>query len=153
MASDTSASPKTASDSPNKGIFSKITWYELLAIPVVAVGVTIYWFREAIADAFWTAQEGIALWLGIGIAPLVLWLGALLAVLILKPSLFRHYRLWIASIPLVALAFGALALFKPMDGALHGSRSTAMYLWAAGSAKPSPAERSGSRRLGLARWR
>ena len=118
MASDTSASPKTASDSPNKGIFSKITWYELLAIPVVAVGVTIYWFREAIADAFWTAQEGIALWLGIGIAPLALWLGALLGVLLLKPSLFRHYRLWIASIPLVALAFGALALFKPMDGAL-----------------------------------
>ena len=118
MASDTSAVPKTAGNSPNKSVFSKITWYEFLAIPFVAVGVTIYWLRETISGFFQAAHEGVALWLGAGIVPLALWLGASLGVLILKPHLFRRYRLWLASIPLMALAFGALALFRPLDGAL-----------------------------------
>ena len=115
--SGASATPKAAAKS-SKGVLSKITWYELLVIPVVALGVAIYWFKDEIAHAVRSTAEGVTLWLGIGIVPLAVWLGALTAVLAFNRSLFRHWRLWLASIPMVALAFGVLSLFKPFDGAL-----------------------------------
>ena len=35
-----------------------------------------------------------------------------------KPGLFRHYRLWLASALLLALTFGLLSLFRPLEGSL-----------------------------------
>ncbi len=114
-----SAVPKAAG-APSKALhlISKITWYELLAIPVIVVVAAIFWFKEAITEAFWTTQESITTLLGLGMMPLCVWAGVLVAVLMLKPGLFRHYRFWIASALFVALAFGVLSLFRPLDGTL-----------------------------------
>ena len=114
-----SAAPKAAGF-PSKALhlLSKVTWYELLAVPVIAVFAAIFWFKEAITEAFWAAQERTTSLLGIGMMPLGMWAGVFVAALVFKPSLFRHYRFWIASLLLLALTFGVLALFRPLDGTL-----------------------------------
>lgn len=114
-----SAAPKAAGF-PSKALrlLSKVTWYELLAVPVIAVIAAIFWFKEAITEAFWAAQERTTSLLGLGMMPLGMWAGVFVAALVFKPSLFRHYRFWIASLLLLALTFGVLALFRPLDGTL-----------------------------------
>ena len=116
-----SSIPAAAESSGNSftAIFTRFTWYELLAIPVVAVGVAVYWFRAEIAASFNAAHEATALMLGAGVAPLLLWMCAALGTLFFKPAWFvRHYKLWLASVPLLALTFGVLSFFRPLDGAL-----------------------------------
>ena len=114
-----SAAPKSAgAPSKDPRFLSKVTWYELLAIPVIAVVAVGFWFKEAIAETFWTAQEHVTTLLGLGMMPLGVWMGVFVAALVLKPSLLRHYRFWIASALFVALAFGVLSLFRPLYGSL-----------------------------------
>ncbi len=97
-------------------LIAKVTWYELLAIPFIAVGAAIFWFRDEIADAFWTAQKATIEMLGLGIVPLGLWTAAFIATLIFQPRLFRHVKAWLASALTVVLTFGVLSLFRPMHG-------------------------------------
>ena len=120
MANSTVSAAPRAAGSPSKALslLSKVTWYELLAVPVIAVVAAIFWLKEAISEAFWTAQERTTSLLGLGMMPLGVWGGVFVAALIFKPTLFRHYRFWIASLLLLALTFGVLALFRPLDGVL-----------------------------------
>lgn len=99
-------------------LISKVTWYELLAVPIIAVVAAIFWFKEAITEAFWTAQERSTSSLGLGMMPLGIWAGVFIAVMMIKPSVFRHYRYWLASALFVLLAMGVLSLFRPLDGPL-----------------------------------
>ena len=99
-------------------LLSKVTWYELLAVPVIAVVAAVFWFKEAITEAFWEAQERTTTSFGLGMMPLGIWAGVFVAAMMLKPSLFRHYRYWLASALLVLLTLGVLSLFRPLDGAL-----------------------------------
>ena len=117
--STVSAPPKDAGF-PSRAFhrISKVTWYELLAVPVIAVVAAVFWFKEAISEAFWTAQERITASLGLGMMPLGIWAGVFVAVMIVKPSFFRHYRYWLASALFVLLAFGVLSMFRPLAGPL-----------------------------------
>ena len=105
---------------PSKALFllSRVTWYELLAIPVIAVVAAVFWFKEAITEVFWEAQERTTTSFGIGMMPLGIWAGVFVAAMMIKPSLFRHYRYWLASALFVLLALGLLSLFRPLDGPL-----------------------------------
>ncbi len=105
---------------PSKALhlLSKVTWYELLAVPVIVIVAAIFWFREAITEAFWEAQERTTTSFGIGMMPLGIWTGVFIAAMMIKPSLFRHYRYWLASALFVLLALGLLSLFRPLDGPL-----------------------------------
>ena len=120
MADSTISAAPRAAGFPSKALhlLSKVTWYELLAVPVIAVVAAVFWFKEAITEAFWAVQDRTTSLLGIGVMPLGMWAVVFLAALVFKPSLFRQYRFWIASLLLLALTLGALALFRPLDGAL-----------------------------------
>ncbi len=120
MANSTISAPPKAAGLPSKAfhLLSKVTWYELLAVPIIAVVAAIFWFKEAITEAFWTAQERTTSSLGLGMMPLGLWAGVFVAVLMIKPSIFRHYRYWLASALFVLLSMGVLSLFRPLDGPL-----------------------------------
>ncbi len=121
MANETTFAASQAIDGSPKSLrfLSKITWYELLAVPVVAVVAAIFLVKDAVTDAFLIAHERTALMTGAGLVPLGVWISLFLGTLLLKPGLLRrHYRLWIASVFLLALTFGILSLFRPMDGTL-----------------------------------
>ena len=120
MANSTISAPPKAAGFPSRvfHLLSKVTWYELLAVPIIAVVAAIFWFKEAITEAFWTAQERTTSSLGLGMMPLGLWAGVFIAVLMIKPSIFRHYRYWLASALFVLLSMGVLSLFRPLDGPL-----------------------------------
>ena len=120
MANGTISAPPKAVGFPSKAfhLLSKITWYELLAVPVIAVVAAIFWFKEAITEAFWAAQERTTSSFGLGMMPLGIWAGVFVAVMLIKPSVFRHYRYWLASALFVLLAMGVLSLFRPLDGPL-----------------------------------
>lgn len=116
--SDTIPASAQPGANSRRSLIPKFTWYELLALPVVAVGIAVYWFREPIAAAYAAAHETIAITLGAGVIPIAIWAFVALAALIFKPSLFRRWRLWLASLPLVALAIGAMSLLRPVEGPL-----------------------------------
>ncbi len=120
MANNAVSAPLSTTGSSSKFLrfLSRVTWYELLAIPVIAVVAAIFFVKEAIAEAFWTAQERSTMMMGAGMMPLGLWAGVFVAALVFKPGLFRHYRLWLASALLLALTFGLLSLFRPLEGSL-----------------------------------
>ncbi len=105
--------------SPISAIISRLTWHELLAIPVVAVGVTMYWFWDILFQIYFTAQNEVLFYLGAGVVPVAILLVVVLGALAIKPSLFKHYRLWLASAGLVAFALGVLSFFQTYDGLLH----------------------------------
>ena len=116
--SDTISASAQPGAKPRGKLIPKFTWYELLALPVVAVGIAVYWFREPIAATFNATRETIAVSLGAGVIPIALWALIALAALALKPGLFRHWRPWLASLPLLALTLGAMSLLRPVEGPL-----------------------------------
>ena len=120
MANNAVSAPLSTTGSSSKFLrfLSRVTWYELLAIPVIAVVAAIFFVKEAITEAFWTAQERSTMMMGAGMMPLGVWAGVFVAALVFKPGLFRHYRLWLASALLLALTFGLLSLFRPLEGSL-----------------------------------
>ena len=120
MANNAVSVPLSTTGSSSKFLrfLSRVTWYELLAIPVIAVVAAIFFVKDAITEAFWVAQERSTMMMGVGMMPLGLWAGVFVAALVFKPGLFRHYRLWLASALLLALTFGLLSLFRPLEGSL-----------------------------------
>jgi len=120
MANNTISAPPKPVGFPLRAfhLLSKVTWYELLAVPIIAVVAAIFWFKEAITEAFWTVQERTTSSLGLGMMPLGIWAGVFVAAMMIKPSVFRHYRYWLASALFVLLAMGVLSLFRPLDGPL-----------------------------------
>ncbi len=120
MDNSTISAAQKAPGIPSKALhlLSKVTWYEFLAVPVIAVAAVIFWFKEAITEAFWEAQERTTTSFGVGMMPLGIWAGVFVAVMMIKPSLFRHYRYWLASALFVLLALGLLSLFRPLEGPL-----------------------------------
>ena len=125
MENSTISAPSKTAESSSAGpssnilrLLSRVTWYELLAIPFIAVVAVSFWFKEAITEAFWETQQSATTLLGLGMLPLGVWLAVFIGALALKPDIFRHYRFWIASLLLLALTFGVLALFRPLHGAL-----------------------------------
>lgn len=118
--SGSAAAPSNSSSARSGSVLSKFTWYELLAIPMVGVGVGIWFFwaaiGEAASNAYIGAQEAVILSLGVGVVPLALWVLAALGTLALKPRWFLRFgRIWIASVPAMAAALGALSLFRPVE--------------------------------------
>ena len=120
MANNAVSVPLSTTGSSSKFLrfLSRVTWYELLAIPVIAVVAAIFFVKDAITEAFWVAQERSTMMMGVGMMPLGVWAGVFVAALVFKPGLFRHYRLWLASALLLALTFGVLSLFRPLEGSL-----------------------------------
>ncbi len=120
MANNAVSVPLSTTGSSSKFLrfLSRVTWYELLAIPVIAVVAAIFFVKDAITEAFWVAQERSTMMMGVGMMPLGVWAGGFVAALVFKPGLFRHYRLWLASALLLALTFGVLSLFRPLEGNL-----------------------------------
>ncbi|MCH8827167.1 MAG: hypothetical protein IIB16_09440 [Chloroflexi bacterium] len=110
---------KTSGRSPMAAITSRLTWHELLAIPVVAAGVAIYWFRDYLSQLYFTGQHEVLFYLGLGVVPVAIWLAAFTGVLAVRPRLFKHYRVWLASVGVVALTLGLLSFYQTYDGALH----------------------------------
>ena len=120
MANNAGSAPLSTTGSSSKfsRYFSRITWYELLAIPVISAVAAVFFLKDVITETFWAAQESATMLMGVGMMPLGVWMGVFVAALVLKPGLFRHYRLWLASAPLLALTFGILSLFRPLEGSL-----------------------------------
>ena len=120
MANNAVSAPLSTTGSSSKFLrfLSRVTWYELLAIPVITVVAAIFFMKEAITEALWAAQEHSTMFMGVGMMPLGVWAGVFVAALVFKPGLFRHYRPWLASALLLALTFGLLSLFRPLEGSL-----------------------------------
>ena len=120
MANNAVSAPLSTTGSSSKFLrfLSRVTWYELLAIPIIAVVAAIFFVKDTITEAFWVAQERSTMMMGVGMMPLGVWAGVFVAALVFKPGLFRHYRLWLASALLIALTFGVLSLFRPLEGSL-----------------------------------
>ncbi len=83
----------------------------------VIVGV-IYWFRAPILDAITSARDAIVSTLGLGVVPVAAGIIVLAFALGWRRGWFRHYRLWLGSVVLLAAALGAMAFFSPAGGAL-----------------------------------
>ena len=120
MANSTISASAKAAGAPSRAmhLLSRVTWYELLAVPVIAVVATVFWFKEVITETFWEAQEITTTSLGLGMMPLAIWAGVFVAAMMIRPSLFRHYRYWLGSALLVPLTLGVLSMFRPLDGTL-----------------------------------
>ena len=120
MANSTISASAKAAGAPSRAmhLLSRVTWYELLAVPVIAVVAAVFWFKEVITETFWEAQEITTTSLGLGMMPLAIWAGVFVAAMMIKPSLFRHYRYWLGSALLVLLTLGVLSMFRPLDGTL-----------------------------------
>lgn len=110
---------QSSGKSPMAAIMSRLTWHELLAIPVVAAGVAIYWFRDFLSQLYFTGQNEVLFYLGVGVIPVGIFLVALVGTLALRPRLFKHYRLWLASVGVVAFTLGLLSFYQTYDGLLH----------------------------------
>lgn len=105
------------SKSPSS-LISRFKWHELIAIPLVAVGVAIYWFRFTLLDWYFTGQEQVLSFLGLVVVPLAIWLAVFVFAVVLRRSWFRRYRLWLGSIALLVLTFGIMSFFNPLAGSL-----------------------------------
>ena len=116
---NTTLSEKTGR-SPIAAVTSRLTWHELLAIPLVASGVAVYWFRDYLSQLYFAGQNEVLLYLGAGVIPVAVWLLVFIGALAFRRGLFKHYRLWLASAGLVAFTLGFLSFFQTYDGLLHG---------------------------------
>ena len=85
----------------------------LLALVATA---TAYWFRNPIADAYFSAKDGVIDALGLGIVPAVLWTATLAWAAARRRPWLRYYNLWLGSAALVVLALGTMAFFQPYKG-------------------------------------
>ena len=54
MENSTLSAPPKAAGFPSRAfhLISRVTWYELLAVPVIAVVAAVFWFKEAITETF-----------------------------------------------------------------------------------------------------
>jgi hypothetical protein len=125
------AKPGEKKTSPS--IVSRFTWHELVAIPLVALGLAVYWFRATLLGWYFDAQNTVLYTLGLGLIPLTVWVLVFVWALTSRRTWFRYYRLWAGSVALLAITFGALSFFRPFDGvlgwfALYGNMSLGGYV-------------------------
>ena len=96
------------------------SWYAriVLLMAFVAVAGAAYWYRDSISLTAVSVEEGIISRLGLGVVAVALWLVVFTFAIFVHQSLFRHYRLWLASPFLLAFLLGVLSFFAPFQGPL-----------------------------------
>ena len=96
------------------------SWYAKIAILVLlAAGAgAVYWYRDSISLTAGSVEEEIISRLGLGVVAIALWLVVFTFALFVNQSLFRPYRLWLASPFLLAFLLGVLSFFAPFQGPL-----------------------------------
>ena len=94
----------------------------LVAILVLAVGggaaIATYMLRQTIFSGLDQIREGILTTVGLGFVPMSLLIGAFALVLVFRRSWLGPFNMWLATMALVLAVSGALAFFRPLDGAL-----------------------------------
>ncbi len=96
------------------------SWYAKIALLVVfASGAgAVYWYRDSISLTAVSFEEGVISSLGLGVVVVALWVIVFAFALFAHRSLFRHYRLWLASPFFLAFLLGVLSFFAPFQGPL-----------------------------------
>ena len=96
------------------------SWYAriVLLMALVAAAGAAYWYRDSISLTAVSVEEGIISRLGLGVAAVALWTVVFTFAVFVHQSLFRHYRLWLASPFLLAFLLGVLSFFAPFQGSL-----------------------------------
>ena len=96
------------------------SWYAriVLLMALVAAAGAAYWYRDSISLTAASMEESVISSLGLGVVVVALWLVVFTFAIFVHPSLFRHYRLWLASPFLVAFLLGVLSFFAPFQGLL-----------------------------------
>ena len=96
------------------------SWYAriVLLMALVAAAGGAYWYRDSISLTAASVEESVISSLGLGVVVVVLWLVVFTFALFVHQSLFRQYRLWLASPFLVAFLLGVLSFFAPFQGPL-----------------------------------
>ena len=80
--------------------------------------ILVHWYTTTGPQIYTTAREEALTNLGLGLLPIALWLSAFLVAVAFRRSLFRHYRVWLASAAFLAVALGALSLNRVDAGFL-----------------------------------
>ena len=96
------------------------SWYAKIALLVVfAAGVgSVYWYRDSLSLTAASVEESVISSLGLGVVAVALWVIVFTYALFVHQSLFRHYRLWLASPFFLAFLLGVLSFFAPFQGPL-----------------------------------
>ena len=96
------------------------SWYAKIAllVAVAAVAGAVYWYRDSISLAAASVEESVISLLGLGVVAVALWVTAFALALLVHRSLFRHYRMWLASPFFMAFLLGVLSFFAPFQGPL-----------------------------------
>lgn len=90
----------------------------LLVVALAGAAIAGYMLRQTILDGLQNMREGIFATVGLGLAPLSLWVGAFVLALVFRRSWLYTFNLWLAAAVLALAVTGALAFFRPFDGAL-----------------------------------
>ena len=96
------------------------SWYAKIALLVVfAAGAgAVYWYRDSISLTAVSFEEGVISRLGLGVVAVALLVIVFAFALVAHRSMFRHYRLWLASPFFLAFLLGVLSFFAPFQGPL-----------------------------------
>ena len=94
--------------------YAKITLLFLFAAGAGAV----YWYRDSLSLTAGSLEESVISRLGLGVVAVALWIAVFMLALFVHTSLFRHYRLWLASPVFLAALLGLLSFFAPYQGPL-----------------------------------
>ncbi len=100
-----------------RAIIGRLTWHELVAIPLVASAVVGYLFREVILNWFRISEEASIIYFGIGIVPVGVWLLVMFGTaLVKKRLLISRYRLFVATLILLPGFMIIGSLFQSYHG-------------------------------------
>ncbi len=96
------------------------SWYAKITLLVLfAAGAgAAYWYRDSLSLTVGSIEESIISRLGLGVVAVALWIAVFMLALFVHTSLFRHYRLWLASPIFLASLLGFLSFFAPFQGPL-----------------------------------
>ena len=96
------------------------SWYAKIALLVVfAAGAgAVYWYRDSISLTAVSIEESVISRLGLGVVAVALLVIVFAFALVAHRSMFRHYRLWLASPFFLAFLLGVLSFFAPFQGPL-----------------------------------
>ena len=94
------------------------SWYvKITLLIMLAAGVgAAYLYRDSISLTAASVEESVISRLGLGVVAVALWAIALAYALFVHQSLFRHYRIWLASPFFLAFLLGVLSFFAPFQG-------------------------------------
>ena len=85
---------------------------------LVSIALGVYLARETILDFLNGVREQILATFGLGFVPAFVLVGAFLLMLVFRRSWLGFFKFWIAAVAMVLAVMGALAFFRPFDGAL-----------------------------------